>query len=214
MRSKIEQQSRAEHHEYIELQVLSQVEVEPELSQRELAGRVGIALGLTNVLLRSLVQKGYVRATHSNWKRWLYALTPEGVSRKIRLTASYIQRVLGHYQTVRQTLREQLEPLALHKESRIAILGTEEFAELVYLGIREIGIEEISIFSSKCDADRIKFLGMAVQNVSQIQQEQFDSILIASLINSESERSSLDKLGMDSDKVITFFANGHAVESK
>jgi hypothetical protein len=111
-------------------------------------------------------------------------------------------------------LREQLEPLALHKESRIAIFGTEEFAELVYLGIRELGIEEISIFSFKCDLEGTKFLGMTVQNVSQIQPEQFDSILIASLIDSEADRSALDELGMDSNKVITFFANGHTMESE
>ena len=90
MRSLNEQHAPIERHEYVELQLLSQLEDNPEVSQRELSGRVGIALGLTNMLLISLVQKGYVRATHAHWKRWLYALTPEGASRKIRLAAAYI----------------------------------------------------------------------------------------------------------------------------
>ena len=199
---------------YRELRLLSELEDDPQVSQRQVSQRLGVALGLTNLLLRNLVQKGYVRATKAGWKRWLYNLTPEGLSHKIRLTVTYIHRFLDHYQKVRQTLNEQLEPLALHKESRIAIFGAEEFAELVYLGIRELGIEEISIFSSKCDLEGTKFLGMTVQNVSQMQPEQFDSILIASLIDSEADRSALDELGMDSNKVITFFANGHTMESE
>jgi len=212
MRSHNEQHEPTEHHDYLELQLLSQVEDDPEVSQRELSRRVGIALGLTNMLLRNLVQKGYVRATHAHWKRWLYALTPEGVSRKIRLTAAYIHRVLGHYQRIRQTLREQLEPLALHKESRVAIYGTGEFAELVYLGLRELGIEEMSIFSFRRNLDGATFLGMTVHDVAVLQPEEFDRILVASLTSSESDRLALQALGMTSDKVITFFSEGRARE--
>ncbi len=212
MRSIDEQQNHSEHKDSIELKLLSNVQDNPDLSQRELASRVGIALGLTNMLLRSLIQKGYIRATRSHWKRWLYALTPEGVSRKVRLTASYIHRVLGHYRTIRQTLREELEPLALHKESRVAIVGTEEFAELVYLGIRELGIDEISIYSFRSDQQGTEFLGMDVQDGTILQPDHFDSILIASLTDSEVERLALDKLGAGSGKVITLFTNGKTKE--
>ena len=148
MRSHNEHQGTMEESTYRELRLLLEVEDKPDATQRELSQRVGIALGLTNVMLRNLAQKGYLRSTQANWKRWLYALTPEGFSHKIRLTVAYIHRVLDHYQNVRQTLREQLEPLALNAESRVAIYGTGEFAELVYLGLRDLGIEEIAVLKS------------------------------------------------------------------
>ena len=50
-----------------ELQLLSEVVDKPEITQRELSQKVGIALGLTNVMLRNLVQKGYIRATNASW---------------------------------------------------------------------------------------------------------------------------------------------------
>ena len=123
MSSRNEQQDLVERSNYGELELLSEVDRDPDVTQRQLAQRVGIALGLTNVLLRNLVQKGYVRVGQASWKRRLYTLTPEGFYHRIRLMRSYIQRVLADYQKVRRTLREQLEPLSLNKESAIHIYG-------------------------------------------------------------------------------------------
>ena len=161
VRSQNEQQVEIESSNYRELKLLSEIEDNPLVSQRQLSRRVGIALGLTNVLLRNFIQKGYIRASKASWKGWLYSVTPEGFSYKIRLTVNYIHRVLAHYQNVRQSLREQLEPLALNEESRVAIYRTGEFAELVYLALREIGIEEIGIFDADSRPNG-KFLGMQV----------------------------------------------------
>ena len=82
MRSKNEHRNTAEATSYRELRLLSEVHHNSAASQRDLSKRVGIALGLTNVLLRNLASKGYVRVTKAGWKRWLYALTPAGLSRR------------------------------------------------------------------------------------------------------------------------------------
>ena len=211
MRSKYEHNDFIEPSSYRELQILSEIEADPEVNQRQLSLRVGIALGLTNMLLRNLAQKGYVRATKANWRRWLYALTPEGFSHKMRLTTAYVNRVLHHYQKVRQTLREQLEPLALHSESRIAICGTGEFAELVYLGLRELDIEEIVIFGPT-KATGQKFLGLPVQDIVELRPEDYDQVVIAELGVVEPISSQFPLSGSDGDRFITFFANGKARE--
>jgi len=207
MRSVDEQQDPSETGTYRELRVLSEVEETPEITQRELSLRVGIALGLTNVLLRNLVQKGYVRAVQAGWKRWIYAVTPEGFSRKLHLTITYIHRVLDDYQSVRQTLREQLHPLDLNAESRVAIYGRGDFAELVYLGLKEIGIEEIEIFD-RVNPDGEKFLGMPVHELATLRPEQYDRVVIASLGRSEAIHTELRQLGLESHQVVAFFSNG------
>jgi len=173
--------------------------------------RLGIALGLTNVLLRNLAEKGYIRVTQAGWKRWVYALTPAGFSRKVHLTVAYIHRFLDHYQTVRQTLREELEPLALNEESRIAIYGTGQFAELVYLGLRERGIEEVDVFGPK-SLNGLKFLGMSVQDVKVLQPEQYDRVIVAQLYDSNSDLMELQGLGVAPDKLVRFFAGRGARE--
>ncbi|MCE2464181.1 MAG: winged helix-turn-helix transcriptional regulator, partial [Dehalococcoidia bacterium] len=180
MRSKNEQKGMMEGADYRELRMLSEVHSTPGTTQRDLSRQIGVALGLTNVLLRNLVEKGYVRMTRAGWKRWVYALTPSGFARKVQLTVSYVHRVLDHYRQVRRTLREELQTVALNEESRVAIFGTGEFAELVYLGLREMEVEEIDIFSSK-DTGNGRFLGMLVRDVGTLQPEQYDRIFVARL---------------------------------
>jgi len=211
MRSSYEHQDSVEPQSYRELQVLTEVEADPEVSQRELSGRVGIALGLVNVMVKNLAQKGYIRVSNANWKRRFYALTPDGFSHKIRLTVSYIHRVLDHYQKVRQTLREQLVPMELNVESRVAIYGTGEFAELVYLGIREIGIEEISIFSSAVSPGS-KFLGLPVGDIEQLQPQEYDRIMVAFLEPPEGIYSGLQDSGATLEQLMTFFPDGRTKE--
>ena len=205
MRSANEHEDLVDSSAYRELQLLSEVEDTPDVTQRALSQRIGIALGLTNVLLRNFVQKGYIRATRASWKRWIYSLTPDGFTHKIRLTMAYVHRVLDHYQNVRQTLRQQLEPLALHEESRIAIYGTREFAELVYLGLKEYGIEEIDVFGSGDEASH-KFLGMPVRDVATLQPEKYDRVVVAFLGDTEGACRSLRKRGTTHEKLVTFFA--------
>jgi len=211
MRSGNEPTEVTESSTYRELRLLSEVQRAPNASQRDLSRRMGIALGLTNVLLRNLAQKGYIRVTQSGWRRWFYAVTPAGFTRKIHLTVAYIHRVLGHYQTVRQTLRQELELLDLNEESRVAIYGTGEFAEIVYLGLREIRIEEIEVFGPMNDV-QAKFLGMPVQDVTSLRPDDFDRVVVAMLKDWESGLEELRDLDVAPGKLVTFFADGQARE--
>jgi len=205
MRSENEQENPLDSPVYRDLRLMSEVDETPEVNQRQLSLRLGIALGLTNVLLKNLVQKGYVRVSNASWKRRLYNLTPEGLAHKLRLTTGYISKVLDHYKNVRQTLREQMDELDVNEESRIAVCGTNEFAELVYLGLKEIGIGEIA-FCSKGKAVGERFLGVPMEDVTKIKFEDYDKVVIAELHGSEALTELLSDLGVPEQKVITFFA--------
>ena len=207
MRSQDEQKGPALSTSDRELGLLSEVHRSPLATQRDLSRQVGIALGLTNMLLRNMAEKGYVRITRAGWKRWLYSLTPTGLSRKVHLTMVYVQRVLGDYRRVRLTLKEELDLATLHEESRVAIYGTEEFSELVYLAVREIGIEEIDIFAPRGREPR-KFLGLAVQDVKHMSPDLYDCVIVASLGDLKSSYSTLTDLGVSHEKLVTFFADG------
>jgi hypothetical protein len=108
---------------------------------------------------------------------------------------------------VRQTLREQLESLVLHQESRVAIYGSGEFAELVYLGLRELGIEEIEVFGPNGSAGQ-RFLGIPVRDISTLQSTEYDRVMIALLGGLERISSDLLSKGVDPEKLVAFFADG------
>ena len=204
MRSKGEQQNPLESLDYRDLRLMSEIYETPEVNQRQLSLTLGIALGLTNVLLKSLVQKGHIRVSNASWKRRLYNLTPEGLAHKLRLTTVYISKVLDHYQNIRHTLREQMEGLGVNQESRVAVCGTTEFTELVYLGLKELGIEEID-FYSKGDAVGERFLGVLVGDIKKIKFNDYDKVVIAELHDYEALSQTLSDLGVPEQKVVTFF---------
>jgi len=187
-----------------ELNLLSEVHHQPEVSQRELAQKVGIALGMTNILLHNLAQKGYLRINKAGWRRVLYTLTPDGILHKVQLTMSYVHRFMDHYHKVRQTLREELELQSLNAESRVAIYGVGEFAELVYLGLKELEIEEVDVFCKDGLAGG-KFLGMPVQEFSTFDPGEYDRIVIASISGADQQIRSLLASGIPPEKLVTFF---------
>jgi len=79
-----------------ELEILRQIEENPNLTQRQIADHLGLSLGKINYLIKALLEKGVVKV--DNFKRsdnklgYLYLLTPEGVVRKRKLTLLFIQR--------------------------------------------------------------------------------------------------------------------------
>lgn len=206
MRSKTEQDENEDGNSYRELKLLTEVQHRPEASQRELAKRLGIALGMTNLLLHNLADKGYVRISRAGWKRWLYGLTPEGFSRKLQLTLNYIRRFVHQYRRVRQTLREELALEQLNAETRVAMYGTGEYAELVYLGLRDLGIEEIEVFE-RVKPEGTKFLGMPVKGMPDLNPDQFDRVVLAFVGDAKEQYLELLEAGVPPEKLVLLFAS-------
>ena len=117
-----------------------------------------------------------------------------------------------HYQNIRSTLKRAIEPLSLNEESRVAICGTGEFAELVYLGLRDIGIEEIEIFDLENSNSR-KFLGMLVHDISTLKPAQYDRVVVALLVGADATCKQLQAVGAPSDRLVTFFPEGQGSEA-
>ncbi len=176
MRSVNEHQDSIGGDIYRELRVLEEVNATPDLSQRRLAARLAIALGVANLLLRDMAGRGYVRVTQLGWRRWAYIITPAGIARKLQLTVAYVEQFIGHYKRVRLLLREDLKG-HITEESSVAIVGSTEMAELAFLALRDIGVEEIEIFD-RSDSNE-KFLGMKVRKISEMDVTRYTRVLLA-----------------------------------
>ena len=92
----------------LRLRVLRALEVNPELSQRELASELGVSLGGVNYALKALVERGFVKADNfrksGNKVAYLYVLTPQGVAEKASLATAFLGRKLEEYEVLRQEI--------------------------------------------------------------------------------------------------------------
>ena len=85
--------------------LLKLLEHNPEATQREMARELGVSLGKLNYCLKALIEKGHVKAKNfknaENKAAYLYVLTPKGLKAKASIAASYLQRKMNEYESLR-----------------------------------------------------------------------------------------------------------------
>ena len=121
--------------------LLSEISGDEQLSQRELAKRLGIALGLVNSYLKNLVAKGFVRVNNFPKNRYAYLLTPKGFAEKSRLAYQHLSYFSGLYTVARQDYLKLFRTLSAEGVKGVAFCGIDEVAEIAYLSLKEVGLE-------------------------------------------------------------------------
>ena len=180
-----------------DLRLLEAVHEDSRVTQRGLAGKLGIALGLANVYLKRMVLKGFIKVVNVQPNRISYLVTPRGVAEKARLTYEFMDYSLHLYGEVRQHLREALVACAAMGK-RVAICGSGEAAELAYLSLKESGLEPVAVFDT--DGGR-EFLGMPVLPMTDHSQVEFDLIIVATLDRSGQQVTDLLSAGVPREKL-------------
>src|SRR5207344_730137 len=107
-----------------DLLLLSELNRDGGATQRTLATKLGVARGLTNLCLKRLARKGYIKITTIPRNRIRYLLTPQGVTEKSRLTYLYMQYSLSYYRDMRMRLKEMLSNFDEARDRRVVIYGT------------------------------------------------------------------------------------------
>src|SRR5947208_15424062 len=107
-----------------DLKLLEAVEQNSRVTQRNLATRLGIALGLTNIYVKRLVRKGYIKCVNVQPNRLFYLITPTGIAEKTRLTYEYMEYSLRMYRETRHRFRTEMGRHLEARRSPLAIYGT------------------------------------------------------------------------------------------
>ena len=87
----------------------------PDLTQRELAEKLGVSLGGLHYCLKALMCKGWVKMQNfqnsKNKFNYVYLLTPQGISEKVALTNRFLEVKMREYEAL------SVEIKMLQKES-------------------------------------------------------------------------------------------------
>jgi len=88
----------------------------PDLTQRELAEKLGISVGGLNYCLKALMEKGLVKmknfANSKNKFGYVYVLTPSGLAEKAAITQRFLQRKMDEYEALKaeiEALKSEVE---------------------------------------------------------------------------------------------------------
>ena len=105
--------------------VLRILEEKPDITQREIAQKLGISTSGLNYALNALIDKGWVKVhnfSESNNKLgYAYLLTPSGISEKVKLTSRFLQRKLQEYEDMKTEIESLISELDSQDVNHILI---------------------------------------------------------------------------------------------
>ena len=102
--------------------LLRLIESRPDLTQRELAGELGMSLGKVNYCVKALIGEGWIRARNfcnsRNKLAYAYLLTPKGIEQKAVIAMHFLRRKVVEYEVLEKEiaqLRREADASPEHK---------------------------------------------------------------------------------------------------
>lgn len=182
------------------LRILEEIDKELMSSQRHLAKKLNVSLGLVNAFVRRLANQGYFKIMTIPKKRVKYILTPKGASEKARLTYEYIQHSFAFYKESRQKIQKLFLEFTKEGVDLIVLYGTTDLAEIAYISLQETPIKLAAVVDDHKNGSR--FLGHTVYNSGILLSIVFDKILITSVDSPEHDMKKILDISIPRNKVV------------
>jgi EPS-associated MarR family transcriptional regulator len=94
--------------EDLHFRVLKLLQDDPDLSQRELAERLGVSNGKLHYCIKALIDKGLIKLGNFTSSRhhlgYVYLLTPAGISKKAGMTRDFLKRKMAEYEALQREI--------------------------------------------------------------------------------------------------------------
>lgn len=127
------------------LRALEEIEGNPGISQRDLSGQLGVALGITNSLIKTLTHKGLIKIRGSNNRSITYHLTKAGILHKSKLALEWTLNTIGDYRRMRGSVEGKLTQIAATGAKTVVLYGANELAEIAAIVAPETGMRILGV---------------------------------------------------------------------
>ncbi len=124
-----------------EFAVIKEIANNHQPSQRLIARRVGISLGLTNLIIKRLVKKGCLKVSQLNPRKVSYILTPKGFAEKTKKSYYYTLRTIKTLKSLQNRIQEIILSEYRKGRHKFAIQGNNELTLLVEISLRSLNLE-------------------------------------------------------------------------
>jgi len=123
-----------------ELALLESIELDPDVTQANLASQLGVAVGTINWHIKRLIEKGYVKIKRAERKKLRYIITPEGIAMRALLTIDFIEQQFNLYRNTRQRVKDHLKQVQQSGFSSVRLIGDGDVADVCRLTCLEQGV--------------------------------------------------------------------------
>ena len=182
------------------LQILEEIHNNHSPSQRYLARKLNISLGLVNSFIKRLAKKGYVKITTIPRNRVKYILTPKGFAEKSRLTYEFIQYSFHFYKEALGNLQDLLNKFEKSGVKKVVFYGAGDLAEIAFISLKATDITLIGVVDDV--KKREKFLDYTIRSIAELNKLDFDMIIITTIESKEAIFNKLLQKKIPIEKII------------
>jgi len=132
-----------EKTEDYEFKIIYEIGKDLNTTQRKISHQIGLSLGMTNLVIKKLIAKGYVKVKGLDRRRVQYILTPRGFTEKVRKTHRYLLRSIKTLKKVKEKIQDTVLEYYEKGERNFTILGKGELADIVEISLRDMGKKDL-----------------------------------------------------------------------
>jgi len=114
-------------------------------NQRDISRMMNLSLGMVNMLIQRLIAKGIIRITQLNKRKVQYLLTPKGFAEKMRKSVRYTLKTINSLDLIKNKIKDVVIPFYHQGERCFVVLGRSDFANLIEIVFRDLGLEGYTI---------------------------------------------------------------------
>jgi DNA-binding MarR family transcriptional regulator len=126
-----------------EFAVISEISNNHRPSQRIIAKRVGISLGLTNLIIKRLIKKGYIKIKEVPPRTVQYMLTPKGFAEKAKKSYDFTLRTIKSIANIRENIQEIILEEYRKGARDFAIFGNDELAIITEIAFQNLRLNDL-----------------------------------------------------------------------
>ena len=184
------------------LDTLLELKDNPSQSQRSLAHKLNISLGLTNSILQNLIHRGLIKAQKMTGRKILYLITPKGMVQATNFIYDRVRETQHYYQYAKDLLTAHFTNLYDKGARKAAIYGTGQLAEIAYLSLLDSPLKLHSIITDDpaSSSSKKKFLGHEVLTLYVFAQKISETLTPENLIILSTVSQEKDEKGKDETK--------------
>lgn len=140
-----------------EFVVIREISNHHKPTQRHIAKEVGISLGLTNLIIKRLIKKGYIKIQEVPPRTIIYMLTPKGFAEKTKKSYQYTLRTINFIKTSKEGIQDIIINEYKQGAREFTISGNAELATLIEIAFGDLNLKNIKYFRDKSKSNKDTF---------------------------------------------------------
>ncbi len=106
--------------------ILEHIYYNDSLKQRELADKAGISLGMTNAILKRLIEKGWLMTKRLNSRNISYVVSPAGIEEIFKRSYRYFKRTIDNVKLYKEKIEQLVQEAIEAGYKTVALVGKSD----------------------------------------------------------------------------------------